>query len=144
MKSERLHAGERLPWLLANARAALLSDVGDGLWLKLLDIPAALAARTYERAGSIVLEVVERDGVDGERRTRVLLDAEPGGATSAATKRSPDLTIDASALASAYLGGTRLRDTATARGVDEHRPGALAVADALFSTLDPPWCSTFF
>ena len=144
VKSERLHPGERLPWLLTNARAAVISDVGDGLWVKLLDIPTALAARTYEGAGSIVLEVIERDSVDGERRTRVLLEAEAGGATSAATKRSPDLSLDASALASAYLGGPRLRDAVIARGVDEHVPGALAAADALFSTVDPPWCSSFF
>ena len=29
-------------------------------------------------------------------------------------------------------------------GADEHRPGALAEADALFRTADEPWCSTFF
>jgi predicted acetyltransferase len=144
VKAERRHPAERLPWLLTNARAAAISDVGDGLWVKLLDIPTALAARTYEREGSVVLEIVERDGVDGERRTRVLLDASGGGATCAETTRSPELTLDASALASAYLGGPRLRDTVIARGVDEHRPGALATADALFATFDPPWCSSFF
>ena len=144
VKSERLHPGERLPWLLTSARAAVISDVGDGLWVKLLDIPTALAARTYEGAGSVVLEVIERDGVDGERRTRVLLEAGAGGAACAATERPPDLTLDASALASAYLGGTRLRHAVIARGFDEHRPGALAGADALFATLDPPWCSSFF
>ena len=144
VKAERRHPAERLPWLLTNARAAAISDVGDGLWVKLLDIPTALAARTYEREGSVVLEIVERDGVDGERRTRVLLDASAGGATCAVTTRSPELTLDASALASAYLGGPRLRDTVIARGVDEHRPGALATADALFATFDPPWCSSFF
>ena len=144
VKAERRHPAEPLPWLLTNARAAAISDVGDGLWVKLLDIPTALAARTYEREGSVVLEIVERDGVDGERRTRVLLDASGGGATCAETTRSPDLTLDASALASAYLGGARLREAVIARGVDEHRPGALATADALFATFDPPWCSSFF
>jgi predicted acetyltransferase len=144
VKAEHRHPAERLPWLLTNARAAVASDIGDGMWVKLIDIPGALAARSYERAGSLVLEVIERGDADGERRTRVLLEAEAGGATSAATKRSPDLTLDASALAAAYLGGPRLRDAVLASGVDEHRPGALAAADALFSTLDPPWCSTFF
>ena len=144
VKAERRHPAERLPWLVTNARAAVISEVGDGLWVKLLDIPTALAARTYEREGSVVLEIIERDGVDGEQRTRVLLDASDGGATCAATTQSPDLTLDASALASAYLGGPRLRDTVIARGVDEHRPGALATADGLFATFDPPWCSSFF
>jgi predicted acetyltransferase len=145
VRSERLNPRDRLPWLLTNARAAMLSDVGDGLWVKLLDIPRALTARTYERAASVVLDVIDGDGVDGEqRRTRVLLDASPGGATCAATKRSPDLALDASALAAAYLGGMRLRDAMIASGCDEHRPGALAEADALFAVLDAPWCSSFF
>ena len=144
IKAEKRHPAERLPWMLTNQRASTPSDVGDGLWIKLLDVPAALAARTYERTGSIVLEIVERDGADGEHGTRLLLDAGPDGATCAATKRSPDLTVDAAALGAAYLGGTRLRDAVLARGHDEHRRGALAEADALFTTLDPPWCSTFF
>jgi predicted acetyltransferase len=144
VKAEKRSPSERLPWLLTNARAAVPSDVGEGMWLKLLDIPMALAARSYERAASLVLEIIERDGPDGERQTRVLLDASPDGATAAATDRSPDLTVDAAAIGAAYLGGTRLHDAVLARGWDEHRPGALADADALFTTLDPPWCSTFF
>lgn len=144
IKAERRHPAERLPWLLTNQRAITSSDVGDGLWVRLLDIPGALAARTYEGAGTLVLEVVERDGADGERRTRLLLDVGPDGATCAATKRPADLTVDASALGAAYLGGTRLRDAVLARGHDEHRRDALAEADALFVTLDAPWCSTFF
>ena len=60
------------------------------------------------------------------------------------TGRSPDLTLDISALSAAYLGGTRLRDAVLATGADEHRDGALADADRLFRTADEPWCSTFF
>ena len=72
------------------------------------------------------------------------LDATPAGATCTPTDRSPDLTLDAAALGAAYLGGTRLRDAVATRGSDEHTPDALARADALFATLDSPWCSTFF
>lgn len=144
VKAERRSPAERLPWLLTNARAAIPSDVGEGMWVKLLDIRQALETRTYEREGSLALEIVERDGPGRERRTRLLLEAAPDGARAAATNRSPDLTVDASAVSAAYLGGTRLRDAVRAQGWDEHRPGALAKADALFATLDPPWCSTFF
>jgi len=55
-----------------------------------------------------------------------------------------DLTLHVAALGAASLGGTRLRDIVIGTGVDEHRPGALAEADALFRTADEPWCSTFF
>jgi len=147
VKAPRRRVHERLPWLLANARAAQVTELTDGLWVKLLDVPRALAARRYERAGSIVIEVVDEHGTEREVRTRVALDAGPQGATCDVTSRSPDLTIDAAALGAVYLGGTRLRDAVAAAGTftaDEGRPGALANAEALFRTLDAPGCSTFF
>jgi predicted acetyltransferase len=144
VKAERRSPTEPLPWLLTNARAAVPSDVGEGMWVKLLDLAAALEARTYERTGSLVLEIVEHDGPKGERRTRLLLEASPDGGRAAATDRSPELTVDASAIGAAYLGGSRLHDAVLAHGWDEHRPGALATADALFATLDPPMATTFF
>jgi predicted acetyltransferase len=142
VKAERRSPSERLPWLLTNARAATPSDPGETIWVRLFDVPRALEARTYEREGSVVLEIVDSEAPGG--RTRVRLEAGPSGASARPTKRSPDLTVDVSALGAAYLGGARLRDTVVARGVDEHRGGALAGATALFRTLDEPWCSTFF
>ena len=134
---------ERLPWLLTNSRAAHVSDVGDGLWVRIVDLQRALEARSYDREASLVLEVVE-PAASGGGRTRVKLDAAAGRATCRVTTRSPDLTIGVAALGAAYLGGTRLRDIVVATGADEHRSGALLEAEALFRTPDPPWCSTFF
>jgi predicted acetyltransferase len=125
VKAERRRAAEALPWLLTNARAAQITELVDGMWVRLLDVPRALEARRYEREGSLVLEVV-------------------GGAKARTTRRSADLTVDAAALGSAYLGGIALRHAVLARGADEHRDGALAEADALLHTIDEPWCSTFF
>jgi predicted acetyltransferase len=144
VRAERRSPAERLPWLLSNARAAQASDVADGLWLALLDVPRALAARSYERTASLVIETVGGPGVAGDHRTRVLLDASPEGATCVSTDRAPDLTLDVAALSAAYLGGARLRDDVLAQGADEHRPGALAEADALFRMAELPWCSTGF
>ena len=112
------------------------------MWVRLFDVPRALEARRYERAASMVLEVVDDEAWGGTRR--YALDAGPDGATCAATDREPDLTIPVAALSGAYLGGTRLVDLAVAVGADEHRDGALAEADALFRTADDPWCSTHF
>jgi predicted acetyltransferase len=131
-----------LPWLLTNSRAASLSEVGDGLWVRLFDACRALEARSYERDGKIVLEIVDAEATDS--RVRVELDASPDGASCRPTDRLPDLTLDVAALGAAYLGGTALRDAVLEKGADEHREGALAQADALFRTLDGPWCSTFF
>jgi predicted acetyltransferase len=142
VKAETRAATERLPWYLTNARAARPSDVVDGLWVRLFDVPRALSTRTYEREGRLVLEVI--DGELAEGRMRVEVDAVGGGATCRATDASPDLTLDIGALGAAYLGGTRLADAVLVRGHDEHRAGALLEADALFRTAAAPWCATFF
>lgn len=142
VKAERGALSDDLPWLLTNRRAADPSGVGDALWVHLLDIPTALAARSYERSGELVLEVVdiERD----PRPIRVHLEAGPDGAACSPTKRSPDLTIHASALGAAYLGGSPLDLAAISLGVDEHRAGSLAEATALLRTVIEPRCTTFF
>lgn len=142
VKAERRVPSERLTWLLTNARALNMLDVGDGMWVRLFDVARALEARTYEREGSIVFEVVDREAPGG--RARVKLEAGPSGATCGETDRPADLTLDIAALGAAYLGGQSLHAATAASGVDEHRAGALADADAMFRTLDEPWCSTFF
>jgi predicted acetyltransferase len=142
IQADRRSSDERLPWILTNRRAAEATDLVDGLWVNILDIPAALAARTYEREGDVVIEVI--GGEPAGTRTRVRLEAGPDGVACATTTRDADLTIHADALGAAYLGGSPLRNSVLTRGFDEHRPGALAEAEALFRTLVPPRCSTFF
>ena len=144
VKAGLRRSDEPLQWLLADARFVRETERGEGLWCALLDVPRALAARTYERAGSLVIELVGRGEDGAPRRSRVALDASPDGATARETDAAPDLTIAASALGAAYLGGTPLRLAVLAAGVDEHRAGALAEADALLRTLERPWCTTFF
>ncbi len=142
VKAEGRSPAERLPWLLTNFRAASVSDVGDGLWVRLFDVPRALAARRYDHEAEIVLEVVDDEAPGG----RVCVELATGldGASCRVTERSPDLTLGVASLGAAYLGGIRLRDAVLATGADEHRPRALADADRIFRTLDEPWCSTFF
>jgi len=142
VRADSRSPAEPLRWRIVNARAASVSDVGDGLWVRLFDAPRALEARSWERSGRVVLELIDDEAAGG--RQRVELDASPHGARCRATRRSPDLTLHVSALGAAYLGGTRLRDAVMSAGADEHRDGALTEADALLRTADVPWCSTFF
>ncbi|MEO7665246.1 MAG: GNAT family N-acetyltransferase [Candidatus Limnocylindrales bacterium] len=143
VRADRRSTEERLPWLLTNRRAAEVTAVADGLWANLLDIPAALSARTYERPGELVLEVIGGD--PKATRTRVRLEAGASGAAfCAVTRARPDLTIHADALGAAYLGGSPFRNAVLPRGVEEHRAGALDEADRLFRTANLPRCSTFF
>ena len=149
IRAEQRTPDDRLPWLLTNRRAAVISEVGDAAWIKLLDIPRALEARRYERSGSIVLEILDADGSDDigraiQQRVRVALDVTPDGARATSTDRSPDLTLASGAIGAAYLGGSRLSHAALNAGYDEHRAGAMAEAEALFATVESPWCSTFF
>ncbi|HEX5589055.1 MAG TPA: GNAT family N-acetyltransferase [Candidatus Limnocylindrales bacterium] len=142
VRVQRRSPDERLPWLLANRRAAEIGDYGDALWVALLDLPRALTARSYDRAGEVVLEVLEAEPSTG--RTRLRLETAPDGAACAVAGADPDLTLHADAIGAAYLGGTPLRRAVLARGYEEHRPGALDRADALFRTRDVPRASTFF
>ncbi len=140
VKLENRRETERARWLLRNARAASDAASRDSLWVRLFDVRAALEARRYEREGRLVLEVVDGGAAGG--RWCLLLDAGADGSRCTPTDRSPDLTVPVAALGAAYLGGTRLRDIVVATGADEHRPGALAEADALLRTGEEPFCST--
>ena len=142
VKAARRSPADPLPWLLDNARAAALSEVGDGLWVRLGDLPAALEARRYATHDRLVIEVAG-DEPSGSHR-RVELDGGPDGATCRPTTKDPDLTLPAAALGAAYLGGPRLRDVVLGSGFEAHTTGALTRADAMFRGDDPPWCSTFF
>ena len=145
IRADNRRAREPWIWHLADARAARQSHLGELLWVRLLDTPRVLANRAYDRAASLVIEVV--DDVAGRRGPaagRFGLEAGPAGATCKPTKASADLTLGVASLGAAVLGGTRLIDATRARPVDEHTSGALATLDALLRTADDPWCTTWF
>ena len=136
---------EPMQWALSEPRAAQVSGRSDFLWVRILDVPRALASRTYERDGELVLHVIDRLGDrDGPAAGRYRLVASGGTGTCERTDAEPDLTVDVRALSAALLGGTRLIDATRAGGGAEQRAGALVEADRLFRTADEPWCSTWF
>ena len=130
-----------LPLGLVDGRTAVLADRSDHIWLRLLDVAAALSARTYACDGSLVVEVVDPLGFAAGR---FALDASPEGGTCLPTDLSPDLTVPVGVLSAAYLGGQGFGRLVAAGLVDEHTPGAAARATALFSTPRAPYCSTPF
>jgi predicted acetyltransferase len=142
VRASQRPADDRIGWRLTNPRAASVDELGDALWVRLFDVPRALAARGYEREGRLVLDVIDADATGG--RTRVVLDATPDGATCTTTDASPDIALPVTALGSVYLGAHDLRDVVLRTGADEHRAGALDEAARLFRTAREPWCSTFF
>lgn len=133
---------EPVRWLLPDGRALRASYVGDHTWLRLLDVPAALAARSYSGPGRLTLEVVDPHG--GFADGRYLLETDGGTATCARTDTSAQLRVSQAALAAVYLGDHSFRALLLAGGVDELVPGALARADTLFATATRPWNATSF
>jgi len=130
--------GEPLPLMLADAES-LVVRTGLGLWIRLVDLPAALSARTYAQPFELVLEVADEFCPWNAGRYRLTSEA-----TCEPTRAGPDLALGAAELGAAYLGGTRIGALAAAGRVQELRPGALAVADAAFRGAVAPWCPEIF
>lgn len=134
---------EPVRFLVKDGRALQETWRGDFLWVRLLDVPAALGARGYATPGRLVLDVVD-DDLGGFAAGRVLLEVDDRGARCTATDEAPDLRLSHRLLGSVYLGGHRLRQLAPAGGIEELIGGALDRADLMFSTPLAPYCQTFF
>jgi predicted acetyltransferase len=123
--------------LLAEPRR-LRFNLRDGLWVRLVDVGAALAARSYGASESVVIEVTDPFCPWNERRFRVSeTGAEP-------TRGEADLACDVTALGSVYLGGFTWAQLARGFRVEERRGGAVLRADRLFRTDVGPWCPEIF
>ncbi|HET9158637.1 MAG TPA: sterol carrier protein domain-containing protein, partial [Myxococcaceae bacterium] len=110
----------------------------DSLWVRLVDVGAALSGRAYGEGGPLVLEV--RDAICGWNDGRWKLE----GGECSRTDEEPDLALDVSALGSAYLGAVSFAQLREALRVEELREGAVARADALFAWRPLPWCLEIF
>jgi predicted acetyltransferase len=129
-------------WRLADPRRLRVTDLGDHLWLRLLDLPGALGARRYAVEGTLVLEVT--DALRPRNQGRFRLEGGPDGAVCEPTRAEPDLALDVADIGAAYLGGTSLASLARAERVAELTPGALLRAERMFAASPPPVCTTYF
>jgi predicted acetyltransferase len=134
---------EPVRWLLPDARTLVMTQHVDFLWLRLLDVPAALRARRYATHDELVLEVIDTD-VPSLTSGRFLLQAGGDEAACSPTDRPADVELHQRALASIYLGGFTLGEMRAAGIARELRTGALARLDAMFRTPLAPWCATWF
>jgi predicted acetyltransferase len=154
-------ADDPLRFQLADPRR-LRPTVADGLWVRIIDLPAALTGRSYSAPVEVVLEVRDTQLPANAARWRLTapgVAAGPGPGASAGTGDAgtgaggarcgrvsdmPDISLDVSALGAAYLGGTSLGSLAAAGLVTEHRPGAVLALSAAMSWSPSPWCPTIF
>ena len=127
--------------------------VGDGMWVRILDVDKALEARSYRGVGSLTFDLTDDFCPWNAGRWQLTVPGEGAAATVAAVAADetgaepdaePDLALDVSALSAIYLGGFTFAELSRAGRVTELRPGGIAAADAMFATATKPWNSTPF
>jgi predicted acetyltransferase len=150
IKTWRLPFDHPLFALAAEPRR-LGTTMGDGLWVRIVDVAAALEGRTYgidgratggRTSGRLVLDL--RDDYCPWNAGRWRLEISAGRARATRTDLAADLALDANDLACLYLGGYTSTALARAGRVEELTTGGLARADGLFPTALLPWCPQEF
>jgi predicted acetyltransferase len=132
---------EPLRYLVANA-GTIKTNLSDGTYARLMDVPAALEARTY--AAEIDLALGVRDPLLPHNNRTFRLQGGPEGATVTPVRGRGDVTLDVRELAAVYLGGTPLTTLHTAGLVRERTQGAVAAVSAAFAAPRPPFCPDHF
>jgi len=126
-------------FLLVERPNSLHWKVFDGLWLRLVDVGAALSARSLAGEGRVTLDVAADPLLPDNGG---IWTVESGAADR--SRRRADVRLDVQALASAYLGGLTFAELARADRVEEVARGGIARADALFRVDAKPWCPEIF
>ncbi|MDI3407407.1 GNAT family N-acetyltransferase [Streptomyces cavernicola] len=128
--------------LFPNARAARIVTLGDWLWVRILDVPAALEARTYGMPGALVVEVGDRLGFAGGRYCLEV--GTDGRGSCTPTRDAAEVALDVRELGALWLGDASAVRLAALGRLTEERAGAAAIADALLGTPRSPWCPDVF
>jgi predicted acetyltransferase len=141
IKTRASDPNEPLLHMLLEPRRLWLRE-RDGLWLRIVDVRAALEGRNYAADGSVVLEVRDEFMPDAAGRWRLTTS---GGEGRVEPSSDPaELVLDTNDLAAAYLGAFTLADLARAGRTDELAPEARARADAMLAWPVRAWCPQIF
>jgi predicted acetyltransferase len=125
IESYRIPLDDPLAHIVDDGRQIRTTHVGDGLWLRPLDVPSLLAARTYAIDVDVSIEVHDSMLGDGS----YLLRGNASGATCEPTDRGADVELDAAALGAVFLGGVRLESLVRAGVVRAHDNAAVVRLD---------------
>ncbi len=127
-------------FLLASEPRRLHHSTYDALWVRIIDVESALAARAYSSPESIVLDI--DDILCPWNSGRHRLDGATGHAQR--TNEPADLRLPITSLGSAYLGGISFARMADVGAVEAKTDGAVEKADRIFRTSRAPWCPEIF
>lgn len=128
------HPADPLPYLLVDSRQVRTTAQVDALWLRIMDIPAALQARTYLADVHVVIDVVDRFRRDGGR---FAVDITGGHAQCVPTDAPFDLQMNLDVLGSIYLGTHTVRELAAANRIRCATAELLMPTDLAFGSAVP-------
>ncbi|MGW4713606.1 GNAT family N-acetyltransferase [Nocardia sp. NPDC004260] len=118
-----------LPYLLTDPRLVRTTARYDGLWLRLMDVPAALTARAYASDLDVTLEVADPfRNAGGTFALRV----RNGAAECEPTDRAADIELGIDVLGSMYLGAYPARVFAAANRLRAKDAARLRAFDDAF------------
>ena len=137
VRSWNLPVDHPLQYAVADFRRLKMA-VADALWVRIVDVEAALGARSYADGAPVVVELEDAFCPWNSGRWRI----SPSGAER--TDTAADLKLGAEELGAVYLGGVGFGELARADRLRELVPGALERADFLFRTPRAPWCPEVF
>lgn len=123
------HPDEALPYLLTNPRLARVTASADDLWVRIMDVPRALEARSYHADLSAVIEVTDGFRSDGGR---FALQIRQGHARCTPTDAPADVVLDLDVLGSLYLGAHRAEGFALAKRLRSNDTGLIHRLSATF------------
>jgi predicted acetyltransferase len=126
-------------WHLLARPRALGPKLLDALWLRPIDVGAALDGRSYAADGRVTLEIVSDPLIEENVGTWTIADGR-----ARRSNRRPDVRLDVQALGSVFLGGFSFAELARGERVEETARGGIARADELFRTEAAPWCPEIF
>jgi predicted acetyltransferase len=142
----RVSSGDRplddpLLWQLEESRATR-PRLYDALYIRPLDIVAALEARRFAADGRVTIALTDPLRSDGGGT--FALEVTEGRGSCAHTDDEPDLVGTIHAIGSTYLGGATWSTLANAGRIEVRDPSALTKADAMFASNVAPWVPFMF
>jgi predicted acetyltransferase len=115
---------------LVNEPRWLNPTLADSLWVRVVNVGAALARRRYATPVDLVIEVT--DSLLPENDGRWRLTGDSSGALCSRTEAPADLACTVADLGAVFLGGVSVGALAAAGRVRELRQGAVRAASAAF------------
>ncbi len=141
IECHNLAVDDPLPQMVSEPRRVTTDELKDALWIRVLDVKAALEARTYESDGSLVIGVTDRFRPSESGTYRLEVSNGVGSVTPVDTE--PDVHLADDVLGALYLGGQSATSYASAHRIlgSTHD---VSLLDRMFRTMRAPWIQEVF